>query len=109
MTQEQAADAIREAFRYWEQVPPLVPLFSLDELARRYSRQAHAHWFDRDTLRWFGSTGRRMVRPGLVVECQRNAPGDRYAVTAFVLDGDRIAPQLVGLGTGAFATAPAAA
>ena len=36
------------------------------------------HYFDADTLRWFGSRNFRTVAPGVSVELQANAPGDRY-------------------------------
>jgi hypothetical protein len=38
------------------------------------------HYFDRDTLRWFGSRNFATVVPGVSVELQTNAPGDRYKV-----------------------------
>lgn len=38
------------------------------------------HYFDADTLRWFGSRNFATVAPGATVELQSNAPGDRYRV-----------------------------
>lgn len=38
------------------------------------------HYFDPDTLRWFGSRNFETVAPGVSVELQSKAPGDRYKV-----------------------------
>lgn len=47
------------------------------------------HYFDRDALRFFGSRNFRTVAPGVSVELQANAPGDRYRVTVW-LDRDGV-------------------
>jgi hypothetical protein len=101
-------DMIRQAFQYWDEVPPLYPVRSTDELQRNYENQSGpTHWFDPDTLRFFGSRNRHLVRPGLMVETQTKAPEGvgRYAVTAWVIDVSahrdhrtigRIVPQKIG-------------
>lgn len=43
-------------------------------------RASGSHYFDRDTLRWFGCRNFSMYAPGVSVELQAKAPGDRYAV-----------------------------
>jgi hypothetical protein len=83
------ADSIREAFKYWETVPPLAGYLSVSELEREYCNQSGAcHWFDPATLRFFGSRNRHLIRPGVLVETQTKAPSTdmRYRVTAFVID-----------------------
>lgn len=99
------ADTIREAFKYWGAVPPLTTYASIDELERRYRYQSGPnHWFDPETLRFFGSRNRHLVRPGVMCETQTKAPEcvGRYAVWAWVVDMDqpydhrsmgRISPQ----------------
>lgn len=108
-TQRDEAEAlIREAFRYWGEVPPLVGPGSIDDLQRNYEQQSGpTHWFDRDTLRFFGSRNRHLVAPGVMVETQTKAPEGvgRYVVTAWVIDETaprdhrgmgRITPQKIG-------------
>ena len=102
------ADVIRQAFEYWGQVPALYPACSTDELQRNYENQSGpTHWFDADTLRFFGSRNRHLVRPGVMVETQTKAPEGvgRYTVTAWVIDETaprdhrtmgRISPHKVG-------------
>jgi hypothetical protein len=49
-----------------------------DDVRRDYRS---GHYFDADTLRWFGSRNFRTVAPGVSVELQTNAPwGGRYKV-----------------------------
>lgn len=103
-----AVALIREAFKYWGEVPPLVGFCSIDELQRRYEYQSGpTHWFDPATLRFFGSRNRHLVRPGVMVETQTKAPEGvgRYVVTAWVIDETaprdhremgRITPQKIG-------------
>jgi len=96
-----AADTVRDAFRYWDAVPALVEHTDENTLRRDYENQAGpTHWFDADTLRFFGSRNREMVRAGLMVELQANAPEgvERYAVIAWTRDAardNRVTPQLV--------------
>jgi hypothetical protein len=100
-TTTHTADLVREAFRYWDTVPALVEHTDENTLRRDYENQGGpTHWFDADTLRFFGSRNRELVRAGLMVELQANAPEgvERYAVHAWVLDAtsdNRITPQLV--------------
>jgi hypothetical protein len=99
-TKNDTAATIRAAFRYWDAVPALVEHTSEDALRRSYeSQDGPTHWFDADTLRFFGSRNREMVRAGLLVELQANAPAGvgRYVVTAWVVDAEsgRITPQRV--------------
>jgi hypothetical protein len=100
-TRTAAAATVRDAFRYWDAVPALVEHTDESALRRDYENQGgQAHWFDADTLRFFGSRNRELVRPGLMVELQANAPEgvERYAVHAWVLDptrDNRVTPQLV--------------
>ena len=107
-TTQNTMGAVLAAFRYWGTVPALVTTTSVDQLRRDYQGQSGpVHWFDADTLRFFGSRGRALVAPGLLVECQTNAPegAGRYVVTAWVVDADqprdhrtmgRITPQRLG-------------
>lgn len=46
------------------------------------------HYFDQDTLRFFGSRNFSTVALGVSVELQTNAPGDRYKVTAWKVSDD---------------------
>ena len=46
------------------------------------------HYFDASTLRWFGSRNFATVAPGVSVELQTNAPGDRYKVEAWKVSED---------------------
>lgn len=41
------------------------------------------HYFDADTLRFFGSRNFETVAQGVTVELQTRAPGDRYKVTTW--------------------------
>lgn len=86
MTTQETAAEIRAAFTYWGHVPNLSP-----ETHEPNLRRAHrGHWFDADTLRFFGSTNRELVAGGVMVELQRNAPDGlhRYSVTVWVIDPD---------------------
>jgi hypothetical protein len=102
------AELIRHGFRYWDSVPALYLVCSTDELQRNYENQSGpTHWFNPDTLRFFGSRNRHLVRPGVMVETQTKAPEGvgRYVVTAWVIDesaprdhrgNGRITPQKLG-------------
>lgn len=53
-------------------------LSTSDDIRQDYRE---GHYFDPDTLRWFGSRNFATVAPGASVELQTNAPGeDRYRV-----------------------------
>ena len=49
------------------------------------NKAAGGHWFDRDALRFFGSTRRELLGGAVVVELQRNAPEGmgRYVAVPF--------------------------
>ena len=49
-----------------------------------YGRKVGGHYISADTLRYFGSRNFETVTPGVSVELQTNAPGDRYKVTVWV-------------------------
>lgn len=49
-----------------------------------HERKVGDHYFSADTLRWFGSRNFETVVPGISVELQSKAPGDRYKVTVWV-------------------------
>lgn len=107
-TAHDVADMVRQEFRYWGTVPPLCHHTDEEALRLDYQHQSgRTHWFDADTLRFFGSRNRHMVRPGLMVETQTKAPEGvgRYVVVAWVVDETqpkdhrsmgRITPQKVG-------------
>lgn len=83
------AKTILDAFTYWDTVPPLSKYTTVDHLESEYTRQSGPnHWFDADTLRYFGSRNREMVAAGILVERQTKAPEGcpRYSVTAWIID-----------------------
>lgn len=49
-----------------------------------YTRRTSGHYFNADTLRFFGSRNFETVVSGVTVELQTNAPGDRYKVTVWI-------------------------
>ena len=76
---------------------PLFKADSLNELRKQYEAQdGETHWFDAETLDFFGSENLHMFRPGITIERQTNAPENvpQYRVTAWVVysDSDRIVP-----------------
>ena len=75
--------ACGEEYRY---VLPGETLSASDDVRRDYRG---GHYFDANTLRWFGSRNFATVVPGVTVELQTNAPGNRYRVTAWYSDDDR--------------------
>lgn len=50
------------------------------------------NYFSPDTLRFFGARNFATVAPGVSVELQEKAPGDRYKVTAWRVSGDGAEP-----------------
>jgi len=94
MTTTTVEDNIKLAFQYWGAIPKLAEYLSISELRRNYT----GHWFDIETIRYFGSRNMSMIRPGIIVECQSKAPEgvDKYAITAFVMEDGRISTQLIG-------------
>lgn len=63
---------------------------TLPALLAAYEPGAGRHWFDPDTLRFFGSFGLAVVAPGVTVEGQKKAPVSsmRYKVTAWLTGED---------------------
>lgn len=102
----------KELGRRWSVFPVLFPELHVPNLRRRYeSNDGPSHWFDDDTLRWFGSRNLHLHRAGLLVETQTKAPAGvgRYRVTAWVLDHDgprnwRGEAPVVPVGMGTFDT-----
>lgn len=93
-------EIIAEAFKYWGNPPRLSDHTDIAELRADYEEQAGpTHWFDSDTLRFFGSRNLELAAPGILIELQTNAPDgvDRYAVTAWVIhpDDNRLSPTLM--------------
>lgn len=90
-------DTIIDTFKYWGSVPTRTTYTNEATLRRDYEAQdGETHWFDPETLRFFGSRNRELVSPGIMVECQTNAPADKYVVVAWVYSDDRITPQSLG-------------
>ena len=52
------------------------------------SASLRGHYFDPNTLRFFGSRNFDTVAPGVSVELQTEAPGDRYKVTTWKVSED---------------------
>jgi hypothetical protein len=76
---------------------PLVNISNIKELRKAYEAQSgETHWFDKETLDFFGSANLHVWRPGITVEHQNKAPENvpPYCVTAWVVysDDDRITP-----------------
>ena len=67
-------------------VLPTDQLSESADVRRDYS--GNGHYFDRDTLRFFGSRNFATVAPGVSVELQTNAPGDRYKVELWRVEAD---------------------
>lgn len=89
----ETVDALLEAFRHWRHLGELSPETHVPNLRRA----CQGHWFDADTLRFFGSRNLHLHRPGLLVETQTNAPGGtEYCVTAWLIEEDRLTMQNVG-------------
>lgn len=103
-THSDVIESLELAFQYWESFPQPTNHTDVDQLRADYETQPHSHWFDPETVGFFGShpTMMHMPAPGIIVEPQLNAPEGlgRYAVTAFVLDTSeeplQIIPKLIG-------------
>jgi hypothetical protein len=83
-----AAELVRLSlsYNYGPTLPELCELVSSDEVKRTYrANHSGGHYFDADTLRYFGSRSFTVRAPGVTVECQSNAPEGcgRYRVTAW--------------------------
>lgn len=88
-TTTNTAEQIRETFKHWGTVPALCEHNNVASLRSAYEYQSGpTHWFDADTLRFFGSRNLHVPTPGFTVETQTNAPEGvgRYKVTAWVYD-----------------------
>jgi hypothetical protein len=79
-----------ERFNYWDGVK-LVDIVDADELIEEYTNQdGEHHYFDHDTMEFFGTESFQMVAPGISIEYQANAPDslDKWSVHAWVTDDD---------------------
>ena len=76
---------------YWAGPVVLAGYASVPSLRAAYGQGTGRHWFDRDTLRFFGSRNLHIPAGAggcVTVETQTKAPGDRYRVTVwFMRDG----------------------
>lgn len=60
------------------------PVSSSYDVRYDHDRKVGGHYFSADTLRFFGSRNFETIVPGVSVELQTRAPGDRYKVTVWV-------------------------
>ncbi len=93
-------EIIHNTFRYHKQTSVLSSFTDVDELRAAYEAQdCPTHWFDPDTLRFFGSRNMKLAAPGIMIELQTKAPDGvhRYAVTAWVTDPEtnQLSPMLM--------------
>lgn len=74
----------------YSDAPEIVDYASLEALRAAYGSGEGRHWFDADTLRWFGSRGLDLIGGAATVECQTKAPEgvDRYRVTVWLVNDD---------------------
>jgi hypothetical protein len=80
------------------EVPPLIDISDIKVLRAIYeSQDAETHWFDKETLDFFGSSNLKVCVPGITVENQLNAPDgvERWSVTAWVIHDGRISPRFI--------------
>lgn len=93
VTTDEISDMIVDAFKYWDHIPPLADIRSMRELLALHT----GHYYSNDTRRFFGTYNPHVPAPGITVECQRKAPEGmyRYAIVAWVQDGDKLQPQTV--------------
>ena len=103
------AKALR--FDYAPTAPELSGILSADEVRRTYrANRTGGHYFDADTLRYFGSRGFTVAAPGVTVECQSNAPAGvgRYNVVAWAWEDRDGVRELQPHTLARFSTRPAA-
>jgi hypothetical protein len=93
VTTHEIQEMITDAFKYWDRVPPLAQIRSMRELLAMHT----GHYYDNATKRFFGTYNPHVPAKGITVECQRNAPQgiNKYAITAWVMDGDKLFPNTV--------------
>ena len=80
---------------YWSGPLVLAGYATLRNLREAYEPGPGRHWFDPDTFRFFGSRNLHLVTNAggcCTVECQTNAPGDRYRVTVWAMQDGRPTP-----------------
>lgn len=82
MTDQEARDAINEAFKWHETVPALQRIASFAEIERR----APQHYYTAETRRFFGTRNPHVAAPGFTVELQTRAPEGQppYPVIAWI-------------------------
>jgi hypothetical protein len=89
----ETVDALLRSFQYWNTVGDRSTETHVPNLRHSY----RGHWFNADTLRFFGSRNLHLHRPGILVETQTEAPnGTEYAVTVWVHEEGNVTPQNVG-------------
>lgn len=108
-----AAALVAKALRYYyaPTAPELSGILSADEVRRTYrANRTGGHYFDADTLRYFGSRGFTVAAPGVTVECQSNAPAGvgRYNVVAWAWEDRDGVRELQPHTLARFSTRPAA-
>jgi hypothetical protein len=77
-------------FSYWTS-PRLVGIDNANELIDSYtSQEGEHHYFDDDTMEFFGTENFHMVAPGISLEFQSNAPEGvgKWTVVAWVYSDD---------------------
>jgi hypothetical protein len=85
-------DALLDVFKYWDTIGERWTDRHVPNLRHAY----RGHWFDADTLRFFGSRNLHLHRPGLLVETQTKAPdGTQWALTAWTIEDGRPVPARV--------------
>lgn len=76
----------REAFTYWPD-PKLVDIDDAKTLIKKYKKQDGAHhYFDKNTMKYFGTQDFTVIEPGISVEYQSEVPDEigKWAVVAWV-------------------------
>jgi hypothetical protein len=73
-------------FEYWDDAE-VVLISNADELIEKYTEQdGEHHYFDSNTMEFFGTEDFQMVAPGISVEYQANAPDgvDRWTIVSWI-------------------------
>ena len=100
-TDVETIDALLDNFKYWDTIGERWT----DRHVPNLRHAQRGHWFDADTLRFFGSRNHHIHRAGLLVETRTNAPGGTdWSVTAWTMEDGRPIP----CGFGAFGSLAAA-
>lgn len=77
-------------FEYWDN-PQLVDIEDSDILIEEYTSQpGEHHYFDNNTMEFFGTEDFQMIAPGISVEYQSNAPEglERWTIVCWVMNED---------------------